>query len=163
MIGKSEAVDRIISVRDRAVMPAEPYPNYLYHYTTATGLQGILQSKVLWATQFDFLNDPTEFLYARDFVKSHLRCRGDKIANALGDVDDLGNTAATYPHYVTSFCENGDLLSQWRGYSKFNDGYSIGFPFPRINAKPHGHFDRQLLKIIYEREQQADKLWKSEE
>src|SRR5712691_7887648 len=28
---------------------------------------------------------------------------------------------------ITCFCENGDLLSQWRGYSAHGYGYSLGF------------------------------------
>jgi Protein of unknown function (DUF2971) len=34
----------------------------LYHYTTATGLSGILQSKSLWATHTSFVNDEEEIL-----------------------------------------------------------------------------------------------------
>lgn len=33
---------------------------HLYHYTTWEGLQGILESRTLWATHFKFLNDNTE-------------------------------------------------------------------------------------------------------
>ena len=30
-------------------------------------------------------------------------------------------------HFVVSFCEQGDLLSQWRGYGPQGSGYSVGF------------------------------------
>ena len=34
--------------------------------------------------------------------------------------------------YVTSFSENGDLLSQWRGYCPKGSGVSIGFHFDKL-------------------------------
>ncbi len=39
-------------------------PSVLYHYTTAQGLLGILESGSLWTTNSRFLNDPTEIEYA---------------------------------------------------------------------------------------------------
>lgn len=40
----------------------------LYHYTTAAGLSGILQSKSLWATHTSFVNDEEEILGFYDRV-----------------------------------------------------------------------------------------------
>jgi len=36
----------------------------LHHYTSAVGLEGILRSRSLWATDTDFLNDWQEIHYA---------------------------------------------------------------------------------------------------
>jgi hypothetical protein len=38
-------------------------PTTLYHYTDARGLIGIIESRVLWATDFRYLNDGKELLY----------------------------------------------------------------------------------------------------
>ena len=38
----------------------------LFHYTTAAGLLGILDSSGFWATDLRFLNDAQEAVYARD-------------------------------------------------------------------------------------------------
>ena len=35
-----------------------------------------------------------------------------------------------YETYICSFSENGDLLSQWRGYCPDGEGYAIGFKQP---------------------------------
>ena len=35
----------------------------LYHYTTAEGLRGIIEDKAIWASDYRFLNDATEFEY----------------------------------------------------------------------------------------------------
>ncbi len=39
---------------------------YLYHYTTAEGFRGIIESQELWATSIYHLNDWTEFEHGRD-------------------------------------------------------------------------------------------------
>jgi hypothetical protein len=44
----------------------------IFHFTDAIGLYGILQSKCLWATHFQFLNDRNEIVYARDFLTQWL-------------------------------------------------------------------------------------------
>jgi hypothetical protein len=45
----------------------------IFHYTSSAGLYGILENECLWATNFRFLNDSKEFMWARasliDFVK----------------------------------------------------------------------------------------------
>ena len=128
------AVDGIIAAGKLAFQATEPYPPHLYHYTNATGLQGILRSKTIWATQFDFLNDSSEFLYAADFLQRHLQARGDAISSAGWNLDGLTEAVRASPHHVTSFCEDGDLLSQWRGYARTNDGYAAGFEFASLSG-----------------------------
>ncbi len=36
----------------------------LYHYTSAAGLMGIVQNREIWATESNYLNDPTEVGFA---------------------------------------------------------------------------------------------------
>ena len=53
----------------------------LFHYTSTEGLYGILQSGMLWATHFQFLNDAQEFMRARQSLESFLaRSLAPKIA-----------------------------------------------------------------------------------
>lgn len=42
---------------------------YLYHYTTLRGLKGIINSRCLWATDYRFLNDSVEVVYANDILR----------------------------------------------------------------------------------------------
>jgi hypothetical protein len=44
-----------------------------FHYTTSSGLIGILQSNCLWATHFRFLNDSKEFYAARSLIEDFIR------------------------------------------------------------------------------------------
>jgi hypothetical protein len=43
--------------------------NFLYHYTSLTGLQGIVNSGVIWATNIFYLNDSKELLNAVDVAR----------------------------------------------------------------------------------------------
>jgi hypothetical protein len=46
---------------------AEPWEEHdeVHHYTTLSGLKGILETQTLHATHFGFLNDPTEIYQLR--------------------------------------------------------------------------------------------------
>jgi hypothetical protein len=99
----------------------------LCHYTSATGLIGILESKQLYATDVRFLNDSQELLYAVDLAKQYLtnqplqskdderKAFADFALKLLDTKDNLVVILGT-PTFVASFSEENDLLSQWRGY-----------------------------------------------
>jgi hypothetical protein len=55
--------------------------------------------------------------------------------------------------YTCSFCENGDLLSQWRGYG-VNDGYSIGFSGDVLRQRAEEYGD-QFWPVRYRAEEGA--------
>lgn len=107
----------------------------LYHYTTTTGLIGILQHKCLWASYFRAKNDLTELIYAKDVMIKSLENKGkDSLLIKQLEVicDNLLKKDLTLP-FLFSFCDDhGDRLSQWRGYSDVSSGYSIGFDFDRL-------------------------------
>lgn len=104
-------------------------PPVLYHYTSSQGLQGILESGNLWATDLQYLNDEQEFMFGRDRVipafREHVLKIDDGRVNK-GILVGLIDHSALRDFYVTCFCENGDLLSQWRGYAA-PGGYALGF------------------------------------
>ncbi len=110
----------------------KPPPDVLYHYTGQTGLAGIVENEELWATKIQYMNDATEFglalRLAREWLENIMstsKHSSEKSACAqlmrtLEGLEDINILAIC-------FCERGDLLSQWRGYSRGNFGYSLGF------------------------------------
>ncbi len=112
----------------------------LYHYTSFDGLQGILQSHTLWATDTRFFNDTTERAFAEAAMVAFLKSveRDCELAFLEMLKDCISPTFGST--FATCFCENGDLLSMWRGYGS-EDGYSIGF---------EGNALRGLLKPTFE-------------
>lgn len=95
---------------------------YLYHYTTAKGLIGIVEQKKIWATEIFYLNDWEEFHAGLKLAIKHLQKLHEK-ADARKDrveaerfrwlIDAMGHNAFTaFCHiYVCSFSADGDELS----------------------------------------------------
>jgi Protein of unknown function (DUF2971) len=129
-------------------------PPILYHYTDAKGLIGIVDKQVLWATDAEFLNDAQELRYGRAEMRKALLARADELGppGTEGSADDSratvmrsaadhlepgGEFARMQYHsaYVACFCEDGDLLSQWRAYGAAG-GYAIGFHTSALREIP---------------------------
>ena len=49
------------------------YPVFLAHYTTAAGLKGILEKRVLFATHYQYLNDSLELVYGIRLIQQALK------------------------------------------------------------------------------------------
>lgn len=98
----------------------------LYHYTKLDTLWKILESDSLFARNIRFSNDFNEYLTGRNTI--------EKFVSGLQDTDEpkkkeilkkLRENPMMY--FMVCFCEDGDLLSQWRGYAQ--NGVSIGMDF----------------------------------
>jgi hypothetical protein len=114
-------------------------PEFLYHYTGQDGLLGIIDSASLWATNISYMNDATEFDLSVKLLKD---CLYDKF-QAAASTPRKQRANVLYQHAtktgasfisVACFCENGDLLSQWRGYAGTGYGYSLAFIPSKLNA-----------------------------
>lgn len=140
------AILGLYNERDNAALKGMPPSGLLYHYTTAEGLKGIIENNELWATSAYFLNDPTEITYGYNRLREVL----DKwLANArvAGERDSLRFILVTalretfgkdllekkLPIYLACFCEEDNLLSQWRAYGQ-SGGYSVGFRVPTVKT-----------------------------
>jgi hypothetical protein len=131
---------------------ARPPEDLLFHYTTLDGLLGIFDTWTLWATDVRYLNDFREFANEADLLTRGEHRALELIAN---DPEEIAPDSAhkTRRHiqgmiymmkqksneargatYVTCFCEDGDLLSQWRGYGKA--GVSLGFSRDALATLP---------------------------
>jgi len=136
----------------------EPKEKIIYHYTTINGLMGILDKKCLWTTYFQFTNDRTELIFANKLILNYLNSKGidkEKIYFLNKLLDSFYSKKIAYP-FLFSFCDDhGDRLSQWRGYSNINDGYSIGFDVDELKKcseleiKKYPNTIIQLNKILY--------------
>lgn len=130
----------------------------LYHYTTAGGLIGILESKSFWMSDSRFLNDSSEMNYGLSIFLEAAEALRDKIIaidkGAFDYIDLLKNSHGNFDirAFVASFTTEGDLLSQWRGYNE-GRGYSIGIDSDHMttNALHQGY---NLVPVIYTRKRQ---------
>jgi hypothetical protein len=153
-----------------------PPKGMLFHYTSAEGLKGIIEKNELWATSAYYLNDSTEITYGYALLKEVL---DDWMAENLRDENslslgiardfqrsfgvDLLNMGIVQPIYLACFCEEDNLLSQWRTYGQ-SGGYSLGFrlPAPELftgqGFKPEPNtFTSKWVKVDYDRNEQVRK------
>jgi hypothetical protein len=111
-------------------------PEVLYHYTSSEGLIGILSSRAFWLTDLRYVNDSSELQYARDLAKVRFEARATQpnltniqnefLRRAIPTLDPFEQGPSVF---ATSFCEDGNLLSQWRAYRGLGGGYAIGIDF----------------------------------
>jgi len=136
----------------------ETYKGLLYHYTTPPGLLGILQNQHIWATEASFLNDLYEIQYGLDITTKVLHSYSDKKDIYIKEFCELCLNYLTHMNfkeeeiYITSFCETSDLLSQWKGYTNFGEGYAVGLDLEKmINSKKTEEFGHiSIKKVIYD-------------
>lgn len=137
-----------------------PANTTLYHYTTLSGLLGIVRSRVLWASDVRYMNDAAELHYALGLLTEGIRQRiihHSPHTTRLEKFDYWLKNKLNHGHmlFSASFRANGNLLSQWRGYSTIGKGVSIGFHPAHIACwAEEQHF--QIGQCIYEREQQQE-------
>jgi hypothetical protein len=150
-----------------------PPSGFLFHYTTVEGLKGIIEKNELWATSAYFLNDSAEIIYGCRVLKEALE---EWMANNPRTEDSLTlamarqlhttfgdtflNKAIVVPIYLACFCENDNLLSQWRTYGQ-SGGYSVGFQALAANLLPRQGFKPEpctytstLIKVEYDKTEQ---------
>jgi hypothetical protein len=120
----------------------------LYHYTSQVGFLGIINSKVLWASNILYLNDATEFAHFVDLVDDSLR---HALRYERGPWNTFYGTALERfplikktPIYAASFSEQGDMLSQWRAYCPDGSGFSLGFEYDFLRQR----IEKQKFRIV---------------
>jgi hypothetical protein len=142
----------------------------LHHYTDAFGVQGILSSKSLWATATQFSNDLSEIEYAVSIATEVIAEMWGKrkkmtpwekmLAEHLVQLFNTPLHTFGQP-FIVSFCEDGDLLSQWRGYG-LGSGFSLAFsPLSQeheIKLLSKNGFRTMLKKVVYDPEKQRARL-----
>lgn len=137
-------------------------PSTLYHYTSLSGLLGIVNSGQIWASHIRYLNDRSEQEHLWSLVKKRV---SDKLSSAksskakdslrllLSTIEDLPNKDV----YVTSFSSESDLLSQWLSYCPEGNGFAIGFDLKSVygirDGKPWWEAKKQpgmsLSPVLY--------------
>ncbi|RTM05673.1 MAG: DUF2971 domain-containing protein [Hyphomicrobiales bacterium] len=137
-------------------------PAELTHFTTLSGLQGIVEKRCLWSSNVSFLNDRKELQHGitaaekilREFAASKKKSIFTRIIDDV--IDDLKQTKLP-DTYATCFCTSHDLLSQWRGYGGRVQGVSVTFD----GAKLQSLFRSQggtPMEVIYDKERTVRRI-----
>ena len=141
------------------VLSCKP-PDALYHYTTQSGLLGIIKNREIWATHTQYLNDQHEYLHALGIVREEIEAvmvatNDSKHKALLTDMVDDVDGIESMNVCVCSFSEDKDSLPQWRAYSDATSGFAIGFTGELLSsvAKSNSFY---LAPCIYDLSKQRE-------
>jgi len=132
-------------------------PENIYHDTSAAGLYGILTSGVLRASNFSYLNDATEITYGSGVARSALRSYGRESINIDLAEKLLDEVDSYLEFYLSCFCGEPDLLSQWRGYGTSTGRFCVAFDTRKL-VRDTPRLKCQLDCVIYDPEEQISKI-----
>lgn len=139
-------------------------PERLHHYTTVGGLQGIIETGTLWASDVRFMNDSSELQYAIDLIDEVfwqvLEEEADpEVKNSLTHRAGIANgfEIGRQP-FIACLCEDDDLLSQWRGYGYQDASVSLGFDLSMLSRFDELPPQTHLRKVVYNQAQQRHEV-----
>lgn len=121
----------------------------LYHYTSNEALLSIIKSRKIWLTSLTESNDPLEGDFFYDQVRDCLF--QEDVANHIRDTFNYQVQAYKFAKSALGMCfsQEGDLLSQWRGYADDGSGVAIGFDFEGMKALAKRSHQVRLSKVNY--------------
>jgi len=131
----------------------------LYHYTSIGSLMKIIESQCFHATEIHYFNDSSELKYLGDELTYVMNAKTDLDSHDtevvrqfkiwLRDRLESGNLI-----FVACFTTNGNLLSQWRGYTPTGKGCSVGFNPNEITLWAQKQ-DFRIGKCVYNKDEQS--------
>jgi len=140
-------------------------PDVLYQYTDINGLRGIYDGGQLWATSSMFLNDTTELKLGLAMTRDYLITILQRLQQAETPPVDMATDSVEVRQmlhaieefenysdcFVACLTEQGDQLSQWRGYAP--DGYCVGLATDKLRA---ALTEDQIIRRVRYSEQVSD-------
>jgi len=157
---------------------AKARPPVVYHYCSISGFHGILKNRSFWLSQLSSMNDYMEHTWLKHLAVNEIAQRHAPIASLIMPAEKvkeakfysaLRGQLATVQYvdpYCTCFSEDGDVLSQWRGYADDGKGFAIGFSTAQMKM-PVGNGTTYFDKVEYEEDthkrlinERLDYYWK---
>lgn len=143
--------------------PMSPPKGLLYHYCSMATFVSIVEKKELWLSSTKHMNDLAEGRWVLRVVE---RCLNDSEyfkKNPKKKETFLAAVGASFPEkFICCFSEDGDLLSQWRGYADNGRGVAIGFDHSKLNVEvrptlmsANGDHTIGLMPVLYPLDEQC--------
>lgn len=134
---------------------AKDTPTFLSHYTSLEGFLSIIESHTIRASNISFLNDKEEMEYGLNVAKDVIK----EIEKATTQTEWPRNPwSRDIPDvYACCFCEQPDMLSQWRGYGASSQSVSIQFSGPELYMLART-YEFDLERVIYGRKRAMELL-----
>jgi hypothetical protein len=137
-------------------------PEYLYHYTSIRGVEGILRSKTAWASVLHFLNDSTEWRHAFVLAQTQIVRRLEDRRNHHQWDHLLQELVGLLEHQIWDVCVFSlsampNQLSQWRAYCPTEGGYALRFRTVHLLGQLRAQ-GFELLRCEYDSKAQAKRI-----
>ena len=139
---------------------------FLYHYCSTKKMYGILSSKqlrmsditksndydevfmffpgIIDAMRERYRKDPFQFKFACEYGENAISAFLHLIYGYFRTRFDKGGVT----NFVVCFCEDGDKLSQWRGYADNGKGVSIGFSAQELRCYSERYKDIMTMEKV---------------
>lgn len=99
----------------------------LYHYCPAPAFLAIVKTRSIWLSSLNLSNDSMEGKLLKSVLTRLAERDGLDKAATKTIVETIANVESLFEGLGFCLSEEGDLLSQWRGYAADATGLSIGF------------------------------------
>lgn len=98
----------------------------VFHYTDASALQGMVENRVLWATEASAMNDPSEITQGLEFMATWLRRQtpDEAVTELLQTVERVQQEGHSGV-YLLCGSTAGDDVNQWARYAADGHGYAV--------------------------------------
>ena len=135
----------------------------LYHYCSNAAFHSIVENRSIWLSALSLSSDTMEGKLVTDVIAQMAKSDGLDQAN----IQRLKESVSLLEQIMEGlgFClsEEGDLLSQWRGYADDASGVSIGFSKKYLEKLSEDSLNPQksgftLKKVEYEYESQKKRI-----
>lgn len=122
----------------------------LFHYCSTQVFHSVVTNKQLWMSDISKSNDYKEILMLNPGIFYQIESLykdnpfpfefdGSKDIDAIRSILQKASyyineyyTRGILRSFVSCFCEDGDVLSQWRGYANDGNGFSVGFSLKEL-------------------------------
>jgi len=108
------------------------------------------------------MNDFSELQYSRSLIESRFAVKQSELSLTEVQKEFINRISSAFDPFShsgssvfsASFCEDGNLLSQWRAYRGKGGGYCIGFDF--FHTLRHLSKPCVLRRVIYDKQEQIE-------
>jgi hypothetical protein len=135
---------------------SQPTPE-LFHYTSAEGFRGIIESRQLWCTDIRHVNDPREGDHGFSVLKSVLNRKSvyKPFKDVIINLDSLFGMKRQWTSYIACFCAAGEKADIWQDYAKGGTGCALVFHFDGLFSASNRGDRYSLFRVLYEQETQT--------
>lgn len=138
---------------------SHPPPPILYHYCTSATFVSIVTGPSIWLSSLSMSNDTLEGRSLGSLIRKLAEADGLPASRVALLVDAAEGLNTSIDGLGLCLSQNGDLLSQWRGYADDGHGFAIGFDtefLTQLSKKVTNFGNGSLAQVHYEELAQLD-------